>query len=116
MNYHEKVMFIHVHELVIYTVSITKSTDKMLKIMLELRGVENRRNIFLCTLQVCFVCLYYSETKNKVGKERRQAYSFSSRMICSVVHGAKGGKGKKEGRRQEMELQVNPFPLFTHLS
>ena len=61
---------------------------------------------------MCFICPYYSETKNKVGKERRQAYPFSSRMICSVVHWAKGGREKKK----EMELQVYPFPLFTHLS
>ena len=65
---------------------------------------------------MCYICPCYSETKNKVGKERRLAYPFSSRMICSVVHGAKGGREKKEGRRQEMELKVNPFPQFTHLS
>ena len=65
---------------------------------------------------MCFICPYYSETKNKVEKERRQAYLFSSHMISSVVHGAKRGREKKKGRRQEMELQVNPLPLFTHLS
>ena len=64
-----------------------------------------------------FICPYYSGTKNKVEKERRQPYPFSSRMICSVVHVAKWGREKKKKRRrQEMELQVNPFPLFTHLS
>ena len=45
---------------------------------------------------MCFSCPYYSETKNKVGKERRQAYPFSSRTICSVVHEAKGGREKKK--------------------
>ena len=63
-----------------------------------LRGVENRlirKNIFSCTLQICFICHYYSEMKNKV-KERHQAYPFSSRMICSVVHEAKRGREKKK--------------------
>ena len=65
---------------------------------------------------MCFICPYYSETKSNVEKERRQAYPFSSRIIRSVVHVAKRGREKKKRRRQEMELQVNPFPLFTHLS
>ena len=64
---------------------------------------------------MCFICPYYSEMKNKVEKERRQAYPFSSRMICSVVHEAIRIE-KKKRKRQEMELKVNPFPLFTHLS
>ena len=39
---------------------------------------------------MCFICPYYSETKNKeVEKMRRQAYPFSLHMICSVVHEAK---------------------------
>ena len=67
---------------------------------------------------MCFICPNYSETKNKEVKERRQAYPFSLRMICSVVHEARRGreKKKKKRRRQETELQVNPVPLFTHLS
>ena len=67
---------------------------------------------------MCFICPYYSETKNKeVKKERRQAYPFSLGMICSVVHEAKRGREKKKKRRrQEMELQADPFPLFTHLN
>ena len=52
---------------------------------------------------MCFICPYYSETKNKEIKERRQAYPFSSRMICLVVHEAKRGREKKKRRRQEME-------------
>ena len=62
---------------------------------------------------MCFICPYYSETKNKeVEKERRQAYPFSSRMICSIVH--EGKREKKKRRRQVMNLQVNPLPLFAH--
>ena len=65
---------------------------------------------------MCFICSYNSETKDKVEKKRRQAYPFSPRMICSVVHEAKEGEKRKKRRRQEMELYVNTFPLFTHLS
>ena len=46
---------------------------------------------------MCFICPYYSETKNKeVKKERRQAYPFSLRIICLVVHEAKRGREKKK--------------------
>ena len=48
---------------------------------------------------MCFICPYYSETKNKVEKERRQAYPFSSHMICSVVHEAKRGREKKKKKK-----------------
>ena len=66
---------------------------------------------------MCFICPYYSETKNKeVEKKRRQAYPFSLRMICSIVHEGKREREKKKRRRQGMDLQVNPLSLFTHLS
>ena len=55
-------------------------------------GVENRlitRNIFFMYITNVFFCPYYSETKNKEVKKRRQAYPFSSRMICSIVHEGK---------------------------
>ena len=57
---------------------------------------------------MCFVC-YYSETKNKVGKERRQAYPFSSCMICLVVHGAKGGREKKNDDDKKWNCKSTPF-------
>ena len=59
---------------------------------------------------MCFICPYYSETKNKeVKKERRQVYPFSLRMICSVVREAKGGREKKKTARNGIESQ----PLST---
>ena len=64
-----------------------------------------------------FICPYYSETKNKeVEKKRRLACPFSLRMICSIAHEGKGEKEKKKRRQLGMNLQVNPLPLFTHLS
>ena len=40
---------------------------------------------------MCFICPYYSETKNKeVEKKRSQAYPISLHMICSIVHEDKG--------------------------
>ena len=47
--------------------------------------------------------------KNKVGKERRQPYPFSSCMICSVVHGAKGGRGKKNDDDKKWNCKSAPF-------
>ena len=59
---------------------------------------------------MCFICPYYSETKNKVEKERRQAYPFSSRMICSVVHAAKGGREKeKKDDGKKWNCKSTPF-------
>ena len=84
-------------------------------IYILLREVENRgirRNIFLCILQMFFICPYYSETKNKeVEGKRRQAYPFSLRMICLIVH---EGEREKKRRRQGMDLQVNPLPPFAY--
>ena len=49
---------------------------------------------------MCFICPYYSETKNKeVEKKRRQANPFSLRMICSIVYAGKREKEKKKRRR-----------------
>ena len=46
-----------------------------------------------------FICTYYSETKNKeVEKKKRQAYPFSLRMICSIVH---EGKEKKKSKKED---------------
>ena len=61
---------------------------------------------------MCFICSYYSETKNKVGKERRQAYPFSSRMICSVVHGAKRGREKKKKKTARNGIASQPLPTI----
>ena len=62
-----------------------------------------------------FICPYYSEMKNKeVEKERRQAYPFLSRMICSIVPEGKREREKKKRRRQGMDLLVNPLPPFAH--
>ena len=58
---------------------------------------------------MCFICPYYSKTKNKVGKERRQAYPSSSCMICSVVHGAKGGREKKKNDDKKWNCKSTPF-------
>ena len=33
-----------------------------------------------------------------------------------ITHDSRLKEEEKKGRRQEMELQVNPFHLFTHLS
>ena len=64
---------------------------------------------------MCFICPYYSETKNKeVEKERCQSYPFSSRMICLIAHEGKRETEKKKRRRQVMDLQVNPLPPFAH--
>ena len=45
---------------------------------------------------------------------RRQAYPFSSRMICSIVHEGKREREKKKRRQQGLDLQVNPLPSFAH--
>ena len=58
---------------------------------------------------MCFICPYYSKTKNKVEKEGRQAYPFSSRMICSVVHGAKRGREKKKRKTARNGIPSQPF-------
>ena len=64
---------------------------------------------------MCFICPYYSKTKNKeVEKKRRQAYPFSSRMICSIVYEGKREREKKKRRRQGTDLQVNPLPPVVH--
>ena len=65
-------------------------------IYILLRGVENRRNIFFMYITNMFYLSLLFRTKNKIGKERRQAYPFSSRMICPVVHEAKGGREEKK--------------------
>ena len=60
---------------------------------------------------MCFIYPYYSKTKNKgVKKERRQAYPFSSRMICSVVHEAKRGREKK---KKTVRNGIESQPLST---
>ena len=67
---------------------------------------------------MCFICPYYSETKNKVGKERRQAYLSSSRMICSVVNGAKDRKEKKKDDSKKWNWKSTPFhylPILANL-
>ena len=61
---------------------------------------------------MCFICPYYSETKNKVGKERGQAYPFSSRMICSVVHGAKRGREKKKKKEDGKKWNCKSTPFL----
>ena len=49
---------------------------------------------------MCFICPYYSETKNKeVEKKRRQAYPSSLRRICSIVYEAKGEREKKKKKK-----------------
>ena len=62
---------------------------------------------------MCFICPYYSETKNKVGKERFQAYPFSSRMIFSVVQGAKGEREKKKDDGKKWNCKSTPFHYLT---
>ena len=43
-------------------------------------------------------------------KERRQAYPSSSCMICSVVHGAKGGREKKnDDNKKKWNCKSTPF-------
>ena len=60
---------------------------------------------------MCFICPYYSETKNKdVKKERRQAYPFSLRMICSIVHEDKREKKKKKTVRNGL-VDQHPSPI-----
>ena len=79
-----------------------------------LRGVKNklmRRNIFFYILQICFICPNYSETKNKEVEKRRQAFPFSLRMICSIVHEGKGEKGKKKDGK-EWTCKSTPFPYI----
>ena len=62
---------------------------------------------------MCFICPYYSETKNKeVEKKRRQAYPFSLRMICSIVHVGKGEKEKKKEDNKESTCKSTPFPYL----
>ena len=56
-----------------------------------------------------FICPYYSETKNKVEKERPQAYPFSSRMICPVVHEPKRGREKKKEDGKKWNCKSTPF-------
>ena len=59
---------------------------------------------------MCFIRPYYSETKNKEVKESRQAYPFSSRMICSVVHEAKrGGEKKKKEDGKKWNCKSTPL-------
>ena len=59
---------------------------------------------------MCFICPYYSETKNKeVEKMRRQAYPFSLRMICSVVHEAKRGREKKKKKTARNGIESQPL-------
>ena len=77
-----------------------------------LRGVENRlirRNIFFMYITNVFYLFFYSETKNKVEKERRQAYPFSSSMICSVVHEAKRGREKKKKKTARNGIASQPL-------
>ena len=54
---------------------------------------------------MCFICPY----KNKIGKERCQAYPFKSRMICSVVHEAKEGGEKKNDDDKKWNCKSTPF-------
>ena len=62
---------------------------------------------------MCFTCPYYSETKNKeVAKKRRQADSFSLRMICSIVHEGKGEKEKKKEDSKEWTCKSTHFPYL----
>ena len=66
-----------------------------------------------------FICPYYSGMKNKeVEKKRRQAYPFSLRMICSIVHEGKGEREKKEKEdSKEWTCKSTPFPnLFISAS
>ena len=81
-----------------------------------LRGVEIRlitRNIFLCILQIGFICPYYSEMKNKEVEKRRQAYPFSLSMICMIVHEGKGEKEKKKKRdSKDWTCKSTPFPYL----
>ena len=62
---------------------------------------------------MCFICPYYSETKNKdVEKMRRQAYPFSSRVICSIVHDVKRGREKKKKKTARNGLANQPPSLI----
>ena len=48
-----------------------------------------------------FYLYLFFETKNKeVEKKWNAAYSFSLRMICSIVHEGKGEKENEKKRRQ----------------
>ena len=59
---------------------------------------------------MCFICPYYSETKNKEAKkERRQAYPFSSRMICTVVHEGKREREKKKKKTARNGIASQPL-------
>ena len=61
---------------------------------------------------MCFICPYYSETKNKeVEKIRCQAYPFSSRMICSVVHEGKRGREKKKKKEDGKKWNCKSIPF-----
>ena len=73
-----------------------------------LRWVENRRIFFMYITNVFYLSLLFRD-KNKVGKERRQAYPFSSCMICSVIHGAKGGREKKNDDDKKWNCKSTPF-------
>ena len=66
---------------------------------------------------MCFICSYYFETKNKeVEKNRFQAYPFSLRMICSIVHEGKGKKEKKKEDSKEWTCKSTPFPYLPILA
>ena len=63
-------------------------------------------------IKMCFIRPYYSDTKNKEVEKRRQAYPFSLRMICSIVHEGKGEKKKKKEDKKEWTCKSTPFPYL----
>ena len=64
-------------------------------------------------IKMCFIRPYYSDTKNKEVEKRRQAYPFSLRMICSIVHEGKGEKKKEKKKTKRNGLASQPpSPIY----
>ena len=76
-----------------------------------LRGVENRGDIFFMSITRCV------SFARIIPRRRIKLEKEAPNEPFLITHDSRlKGEEKKKRRRQEMELQVNPFPLFTHLS
>ena len=94
-----------------YSLIVKTFLFRAIQLRQVLRGVENKRDIFFMYITRCV-----SFTRI-IPRRRIKLEKEAPNEPFLITHDSRlKEEEKKKRRRQEMELQVNPFPLITHLS